>query len=451
MRVPRPNPSQPLPRPRKYLNVDAMIAVVRKSFEALPDTRQGPVKVPMVDAAMSGFAMFSLKDPSLLAFDKRRASGEPNLHSIYKIGTVPCDTQMREILDPLDPDALRPAFKALFRMAQRGKLLESYQVLGGYYLVSLDGTEFYRSDKVGSPACMTRVNKKTGKTTYYMQMLGAVIVHPDRREVIPLAPEIIRNSDGDTKNDCERNAARRCVRKLREDHPNLPLIIVEDALSPNAPHIRDLRAHNCRFLLSVKRGDHKFLFDYVEAAQARGLVTDYQMVDPKDPRITHRFRFLDEVPLNQSNLDVLVTFVEYWEIGPKGTKHFAWVTDLTVTTGNVYEVMRSGRARWRIENETYNTLKSQGYHLEHNYGLGKKNLSAVFVSLMMLAFLVDQLQQACCKLFQAVRAKFGSKRTLWETIRSMFRLFRFDTMTDLFRFLLLGHYPRLQPEALDTS
>jgi hypothetical protein len=86
------------------------------------------------------------------------------------------------------------------------------------------------------------------------------------------------------------------------------------------------------------------------------------------------------------------------------------VTDLRVSTRNVYTLMRGGRARWKIENETFNTLKNQGYHFEHNYGHGEQNLSVVFAMLMMLAFLVDQTQQLCCALFRAVWAKFGSKR-----------------------------------------
>ena len=221
MRVPRPDPSVALPRTRKGPNADALNATVRESFEILPDTRQGPVTVLMGDAAMSSYAMFSLKDPSLLAFDKRRKSGDPNLHSIYKIGIIPCDTQMREVLDPVEPDAFRPAFKALFQQAQRGKALEPFRFLEGCYLLSLDGTEFYRSDKVSSPSCMKRVQKKTGKVTYYQQMVGTVLVHPDQREVIPLYPEMIRNTDGQKKNDCERNAILRFLGKLGQDHPTL--------------------------------------------------------------------------------------------------------------------------------------------------------------------------------------------------------------------------------------
>ena len=82
-------------------------------------------------------------------------------------------------------------------------------------------------------------------------MLGAAIVHPDFPEVIPLPPEPIHRHDGQQKNDCERNAARRWVKRFRQDHPHLKVIVIEDALSSNAPHIRDLQAANMRFLLIV--------------------------------------------------------------------------------------------------------------------------------------------------------------------------------------------------------
>jgi hypothetical protein len=109
-----------------------------------------------------------------------------------------------------------------------------------------------------------------------------------------------------------------------------------------------------------------------------------------------------------------------------------------VTEGNVSKIMRGGRARWRIENETFNTLKNQGYQFEHNFGHGKKNLSVVFAMLMMLAFLVDQVQQLACRLFQAVWAKLGSKRSLWEQMRALFFGYRFDSMEDIFKALLYG-------------
>ena len=97
---------------------------------------------------------------------------------------------------------------------------------------------------------------------------------------------------------------------------------------------------------------------------------------------------------------------------------------------------RGGRKRWSIENETFNTLKNQGYHFEHNYGHGVQNLSVVFAMLMMLAFLVDQAQQLCCPLFRAVWQKLGSKRALWEKLRSHFYHFAFRSMRHLYEVIL---------------
>jgi hypothetical protein len=447
MRLRRSDSTPVHPRVRKELNADALLRTVKSKFERVPDGRTGDVDIAMADALMSGLALFSLKDPSLLAFDERRLQCDPNLHAMYLIDRVPCDTQMRVICDGVIPDFLRPAFRAVFGKLQRGKALEPFVFFDGHYLVSLDGTGFYSSHKIGSAACLIKTDKKTGKVTYQLQLLGACLIHPEKMEVIPLFPEMITNGDGHKKNDCERNAARRWLEKFRADHPHLPVVITEDALSPNAPHIQDLQKHHCRFILGVKPGDHQLLFQVVERAHKRGHTIEHEMVDPNDPTITHRFRFIDDVPLNKSHLDLSVNFVEYWQIGPKGTQHFTWITDLPVTIDTVYPIMRGGRARWRIENETFNTLKNQGYHFGHNYGLGKQHLAAVFATLMMLAFLVDQAQQLCCPLFQAVWAKLRSKRALWEAMRSFFCCFLFDSMTDLYRALLYG-IKRKPPELL---
>ena len=319
------------------------------------------------------------------------------------------------------------------------------------YLLSLDGTGYFSSTKLHSDICLEKVNKKTGEVTYSLQMLGAAIVHPDFKEVIPLAPEFIVKQDGQNKNDCERNAAKRFFEKLRKDHPHLPLIITEDALNPNAPHIREAQKYNLHYILGVKEGDHSFLFNQVTMARDAGQTTEFEIVDEENPEMVHRFSFLNQVPLNESNQDLLVNFIEYWEVTPNRVKHFSWVTDFTVTKKNAYQLMRGGRARWKIENETFNTLKNQGYHFEHNYGLGKKNLSLVFAMLIMLAFLVDQTQQLSCNLFRAVWRKQRSKRALWERMRSLFKEFAFESMEMLYKAILYG--VKYQPPIIlyDTS
>jgi disulfide oxidoreductase YuzD len=420
---------------RKHLSASGLIQTMRSGFEKITDHRADNTKISLSDALMSGFAMYALKDASLLEFDKRRAK-DSNLRHIYGLENIPSDSQMRTILDPVQPLDLRPLYQDVFRDLQRGKVLEKMVFMNGYYLLSLDGSGYFSSQQVHCASCLEKKNSKTGQITYHHQLLGGAIVHPDFKEVIPLAPEPIIKQDGQTKNDCERNAAKRFLAQFRQDHPHLPVIVIEDALSANAPHIKELEKHNLRYILGVKEGDHAFLFDYVETAHQAGQTTEYKRTLAG---ITHRFRFINQVPLNASNPDVLVNFIEYWEIDGDTIRHFCWITDLILTKANVFQIMRGGRARWKIENETFNTLKNQGYHFEHNYGHGEQNLSVVFAMLMMLAFLVDQTQQLACALFQAVLKKEGSRKTLWDHIRALFYTLEFASLEDIFRALLYGY------------
>lgn len=433
---------------RKHLSADALFILLRAGFETIPDPHPPDATISLADALMSALAMFSLKDPSLLAFDKRR--NDENLKSVYHMQNIPCDTHMRTILDPLDPESLRPLFKAVFGQLQRGKALEPFGFYEGCYLVSLDGTGYFSSHKIHCPGCMQKTSKN-GELTYYHQMLGAALVHPDLKAVIPLMPEPIVKQDGETKNDCERNAAKRFFHKLRHDHPHLGLIVVEDALSSNAPHIRELHEHNLHYILGVKEGDHGFLFEQVGQAERAGQVRVWEY-EEEARGVRHRFRFVNAVPLNESNQDVLVNFVEYWEVQPDGrVQHFSWITDFWLGEHNVYRIMRGGRARWKIENETFNTLKNQGYQFEHNFGHGEQNLSVVFAVLMMVAFLVDQTQQLCCELFRAVWKKLGSKKMLWERVRSFFREFIVYSMREIFEALCYGYEKPRPVLALDSS
>lgn len=421
---------------RKQLSADGLFKTVRKEFKNIKEHRPINVEIPLEDALMSAFAMFSLKDPSLLAFDARRQT-KGNLKQVYGIEHIPSDTQMRTILDGVNPEATRPIYKKVFQSLQRGKVLEKMLFMGKYYLLSVDGTEYFQSEKIHCVDCLEKHYKRSGKTIYAHQMLGGAIVHPDQQAVIPVTPEPIIKQDGSKKNDCERNAAKRFLSKLRQDYPRMPFIIIEDALSANAPHILELRKHNLAFILGVKSGDHAYLFEHVRQADLAGQTTHFEI---EEDGVIHRFHFLNDVPLNESNADIRVNFLEYWEIKPDKTQYFSWVTDFTISKNNGYQLMRGGRSRWKIENETFNTLKNQGYHFEHNFGHGQQHLSVVFASLMMLAFAVDQAQQLACQLFQAAWAKVGSKRALWEKLRSLFNELPMDSMTMIWRAIAFGFH-----------
>jgi hypothetical protein len=367
---------------RKHLSADALFGLLRTGCTDIPDHRPGDSDISLTDALMSAFAMFSLTAPSLLAFDQERTEG--NLQRVYGMERVPCDTSRRAILDPVAPESLRPLFQHVFRALQRGKALEAMVFVEGHYLLALDGTGYFSSNQIHCESCL-ETHHRNGTVTDRHQRLGAALIHPDQREVIPLMPEPIIKQDGTDKNDCERSAAKRWIVKLRQDHPHPKVIVTEASLSFNAPHIEVLHDHNLPYILGGKEGDHTCLFTQVAAAEQAGRLTYYDRDDP-ETGIHHRFRFVNDVSLNASNADLRVNFLECWATVNGQVQHFSWVTDLHVNKGTVSQSMRGGRARWRIENETFKTLKNQGYHFEHHYGHGYQHLSVVFAVLMMLAF-----------------------------------------------------------------
>lgn len=436
---------------RDQLSAPGLLASLRKCFDNISDHRSDAnMTVSLTDALMSAVAMFGMKSPSLLQFDEkcRKTPVARNLQTLYGIEHVPCDTRMREIIDPIEPASLRPAFKAIFASLQRGKALESYHFLDGAFLASIDGTGYFSSSEVHCGQCCVKEDRQ-GNITYYHQMLGAALVHPERKNVIALCPESIIKQDGISKNDCERNAAGRLLRALRREHPHLKLIIVEDSLASNGPHIRLLKELDMGFILGVKPGDHGGLFDLVDETEKMGGVARLEMNTGKTQRI---FRWINDVPLSDTHADIKVNFLEYWEINGSKTLHFSWITDVRLSEKKVYKVMRAGRSRWRIENETFNTLKNQGYEFEHNFGHGVQNLSVNFAYLMLLAFLVDQTQELCCRLFQAAKERCANnRRLLWSDMKSLFTAVILRSWEEFYGAIAFGYRDVSIEVCLNTS
>ena len=413
------------------LCASSLIDTVYQVFEKIPDPRKfsGDNQAKFSDHLMSGLAIFGLKFPSLLSYDRQRKDPpiEINLATLYHVSNPPSDTYLRERLDELNPVTLRPAFKKLFSKLQRSNHLEKFQFMDGYYLLSNDATGEFSSPKVCCKHCCKR-ESSSGIITYYHQMYGACIVHPDQPNVIPLCPEVIQNQDGQTKNDCERNAAKRFLENFRREHPHLKVIVIEDGLASNGPHIELLELHNMKYILGAKPGDHKFLFEQMEESER----TQYHEFSDEKGTL-HQFSFVNSLSLNKSHPKLKVNVLQYRQTSSKGVElNFSWVTNIKITEENVYQITRGGRARWKIENETFNTLKNLGYNFEHNYGHGKDYLATVFCLLMMLAFLIDQIQQIACPLFQEVRKITVTYRELWERMRTFFEYFVFDSWENFF-------------------
>jgi hypothetical protein len=401
----------------ELLSFDRLYGELHKGFDELEDHRRSNSSHSLGDIVSAAFAMFSLKSPSLLNFSLRSRQEDQNLMEVYKINKLCSDTQMREVLDKVQASKVRDLFGKVIGKIKKSGFFASYRYFKQMVVVSIDGVEHFSSGKVHCEHCLTKEHK-SGQLTYSHSMLAAVMVHPHKREVLPLEAEPILRQDGCEKNDCERNAAKRLVKHLKERYPKLKALLVEDALYANAAHIEQILQAQYHYLIAVKPDSHKALFKQVASREQSN---HYRF---EDKNLVHELSWHNNLPLCSSQSQIRVNFLRYQQRDQKGDllTEFTWITDLTLHKGNVLLVAKAGRSRWKIENETFNTLKNQGYHFEHNYGHGKDQLSTVLAYLMLLAFTLDQIQQGACKTFRAILASLKTKAKMWESLRAVFKL-----------------------------
>ena len=404
-----------------HLRFPGIRNVLLKHFSRITDHRdQEKIGHELKDVCMGALAMFCFQDPSLLQFMQRvkAPTMAANLKNIWAIDSVPSDTQMRTVMDEIDPREFEGLFTTFFRLLQRGKHLEQYRVLGVYYLCAIDGSEYFSSDHIGCPSCLRRkVKKKQGDVLQFShQIVQAALVHPKLSPVVPLPPEAVRNTDGSEKQDCETNAAKRLLEKIKKTHPKLPLIIVGDGLYAKQPMIESTASSGMHYVFTCKPDDHKILVEWVDGLRLLHEVMHMEHVDRKGR--THVYEWACEVPLNGNKDAPSVNFFEYWLKDGQGVGyHSSWVTDLPLDDECIEEMVRIARSRWAIENEVFNTVKNHGYHIEHNYGHGVRNLSFNFFLLNMLAFFLHQIFELTDRTYQWLRKHLGSKKNLWDHLR----------------------------------
>ena len=413
------------PDPLRFLALRDSLAC---HIDLIPDQRQaGKISYGLRDCYLSGFAMFFLQDPSLLEFQRRfqQTIQSNNLSTVFGVEQIPADSQLRELIDSHAYEPLLGVYAQWFHRLRRSRLLERYQVLNGHYLITIDGSGYFGSERICCSKCLHK-QRKDGSVHYSHQILQATLVHPEMKQVIPLAPEFIRNTDGTTVQDCETKAGKRLLDNIRRSHRQLPAIIVADSLYSNQPLIEELTAQRFSFILGAKPSDHKSLYQDIEGWRSGKLLDQVQHTDQRGR--THHYEWVNQLALNGRADSLQVNFVEYRLIrGGKTTYHGAWVTDLPIDAHNVQQIVRAARSRWKIENEGFNTLKNHGYHLEHNFGHGKHNLSEAFFVLNLLAFFAHQIFELVDRLYQQARARFSSRRQFWNVIRGAFALLLFES------------------------
>ncbi len=399
--------------------LEERIAGLSKVCAGLPDRRKGPLPgngYTMADIGLSAFSLFFMGSPSFLAHQCILAEGQgrSNCQTLFGISAIPSDNYIRQMLD----GAPTAAFDGLFIQAiETPEVLTPFQRLGGRILIALDGTEHHCSRKVHCARCSTR-KRSDGATEYFHAFLGASIVAPGHQHVLPLAPEFIAPQDGAEKQDCERNAAKRWLARHGMSLGHLRPVFLGDDLFACQPIAEAVQAEAGNFILTCKPSSHRTITEYLYGAK---LEEHRETVVKRGKHTTTVYHWLADVPLRDSADALKVNWfsVEMFDAKGKRTYHNSFVTDLPVMAGNVAELAACGRARWKIENETFNVLKCGGYNLEHNFGHGKDTLASVMVVLNLLAFAYHTLAALAVSAWRAAVVAKGATYRFFEHLRTI--------------------------------
>jgi len=422
------------------LSISAIIETLRATFAELPDGRTGKNSTyTMLDAAASAFGIFFTQSPSFLAYQKdmERRKGRNNAASLFGVREIPSDQQVRNLLDPVAPSNLFEPFWTLqATMAEAGHLAQ-HRGYGNTYLIVMDGTHYFSSQTIHCENCT--VHHHGDQERYYHSAITPVLVSPNSKQVYPLPPEFIVPQDGSEKQDCERNAAKRWVEGAKGRFSPWEATVMADDLYCNQPFCTLLEEQQMNYILVCKPDSHATLYEEIELLEKINGVASCTF-----RRWNGRFaeqwhcRYVNQVPLRAGPDALLVNWCEvtiYREDTGERIYFNTFATNFELTDQSVKPIITSGRARWKVENENNNVLKNYGYHLEHNFGHGECYLSAVMVTLNLLAFLVHTILDTTNHLYVAIRKELGARKTFFQDIRALTRYFYFDSWDTLFTFM----------------
>lgn len=441
---------------KENLTLNGIIDYLSELISKFPDARTGSnLSYTMVDIGLSAFAMFYMQSPSFLAYQTamKLKLGHSNADSIFRINKIPSDNHVRDRIDPVPPGYLFPVFKCMFFTLYSLNYLDQYRSYNGNVLCAFDGTHFFSSQKICCENCNTKEHKN-GTITYFHSVVTPVIVAPLIDKVIALDPEFITKQEGYDKQDCENMAAKRWLEvrgRTYSDAVSFRITFLGDDLYAKQPMCEAILAAGFDFILICKPASHQTLFEWVnELDQAGGVQTVTEKRWNGKSYEIDTYRFVNQVPLRDTDDALYVNWCELTTIDASSDKIIyknSFVTNFTITKDDVKEIVRDGRARWKVENENNNVLKTKGYHLEHNFGHGEENLSNTFLTFNLIAFLVHTVLELVDEKYKLIREVLPTRKTFFDDIRALTRYIDFKDWDSLLKFMLVG----LEIEYEDTS
>lgn len=423
---------------------DDLLGILHQRSAQLPDHRTGQnTQYSISDAALGAFGIFFTQSPSFLDYQRtlQHAKGGNNAQTLLGVQHIPCDNQVRKLLDPIAPSQLDPVFVEVFEELEQHQLLAHFRSLGDQLLVALDGTNYFSSHAIHCPNCLTR-QLTNGQTLYYHAAITPVIVCPGQSQVIALPPEYIMPQDGHTKQDCERAAGKRWLATHAVRVAPHGVTLLGDDLYSNQPFCALALQHGYNFIFVCKPDSHTKFYERLAFWQANdGMVQlESRHWNGRYPEVIS-YRYINDVLLREGEHALGVQWFEITVVNAKTGEqlyHNSFITNHPVTATTVAAVAHAGRGRWKIENENNNVLKTKGYHVEHNFGHGKQYLAAFLLSLNLLAFLFHTVLEWCDDRYALLRRVLARRQTFFEDIRALTRYMVFDSWQHLMQFMIRG-------------
>jgi hypothetical protein len=425
----------------KPVTFNRLIEMLERTFAQLPDGRAGKnVTYSMHDAAMAAFSVFFTQSPSFLAHQEAMQGRERrnNAASLFGIKKIPSDPQIRNLLDPVTPASLSTPFWDVFDLLADNEQLQGYRRLDGQWLVALDGTHYFHSSRIHCNRCTVTVRNET---EYYSHAaITPVLVAPGETRVIALEPEFIQPQDGQVKQDCERNAAKRWLARHAAVLAEHKVTLLGDDLYCNQPFCEQVLSQGFNFIFTCKPDSHTALYTEVDLLAQMGAVEQFsQRRWTGSGHEMWMYRCVSDVPLRAGGGNALrVNWCEltivHEETGEQ-LYHNGFATNLALTKDNVPSTVAAGRARWKIENENNNVLKNYGYHLEHNFGHGDEYLSMILVLLNVLAFLFHTVLDLVDEVYQRLRTHLRARKTFFTDLQALTRYIHFADWDQLLNFM----------------
>ena len=425
---------------------DRLLDSLRRCCKALPDQRQGRnTTYTMADFALGAFASFFMQSPSFLAHQRHLETGQgrSNCQTLFGMHKIPGDSQIRAKLDAVEPASFHPMFADIVAELEQSGGLDAMRCLDGRVLIALDGSEFHCSNKIHCPQCSHRKRGKNG-TEYFHTMLAATLVAPGHNRAVPLEPEFILPQDGHEKQDCESRAARRWLATHGLQYARLRPVYLGDDLFSRQPICEAVLATGGHFLFVCKPESHATIEEF-----RSGIVLDEltRKVRRGKQWATHRYQWLSDVPLRGDAKTITVNWlmIEILDANDTLTYRNSFITDLPVNRDTVAALAAGGRARWKIENEAFNVLKTKGYNLEHNFGHGKRNLSTVLAILNLLAFACHTACELGDRAWRAGMLALVTRQGFFQALRIITTFVVFASWDDLLGTLAFTRPPPLGP------